>query len=178
MSTAGGPPVTVTLAFSPSRDDYLGAARDYYTHRWTFRIAFVGFVMMFVIGLLALVALNWRPLNAALLMLFLPLYFFFLRFIVPGRVTRQLKRNPRLLAKMTWVLRDDNITLTAGQERRTIGWQTYHRAVETKGYFLLFLAANQDVFDFLPKSAVRTPDDLAALRGLLARRFRSVEEAR
>jgi hypothetical protein len=31
------------------------------------------------------------------------------------------------------------------------------------------LATNRDVFDFIPKRAVTTPDTLAALRGLLAR---------
>jgi hypothetical protein len=170
VTVAAAEPAGVTVTFAPSREDFLAAARYYYMHRWTFRVAGGAFALMFIIGILGLVVLEWPPINAVLVMLFLPLYAFFLLYVIPGRVTRQLRRNPRLLSTMTWTLTDDNITIHSAFDRRTVQWQTYRRAAETDGHVLLFLAANKDVFDFIPKRAVTSPDQLAALRGLLARR--------
>jgi YcxB-like protein len=80
------------------------------------------------------------------------------------------RRNPSR-GSQTWVLSPDQFSVSGALFNTTLKWDAFFKARETRRFILLFVSSRSA--HFIPKEAVRSPDDLSAIRSLIQHNLRS-----
>ncbi len=93
--------------------------------------------------------------------LFLPFHTLFLRPYLAGQ---QIKKHEDKLKQITWVMDDYHLHVASVQTKSEVEWAIFHKAMETKQYYLLVHAMNKHMFQFVPKRAFESPEQEAIFR--------------
>jgi len=155
------------FTYQPAPDDYAAVMRSMSLRHRTYWFAIASFGAVFVLGLFMLdqMPLGW------LFLLPLPLCILYIAVYLPMMWSRQARRTPKMMAEMSWQVDDQQVVIRNAQQETRMDWAKWERCVELERYFLFFLAENKRMFQFVPKRAFQSPEQLAAFRELVSRKL-------
>jgi len=90
---------------------------------------------------------------------------------MPLQWKQQARGRPRMLAETTWTAEEQQVTIQNQFQESRMDWGAWRACDELAGYFILPLATNRRFFQFIPKRAFASAEQMAAFRDLAARRI-------
>lgn len=81
----------------------------------------------------------------------------------PYLISRRLMKNTHH-GTITYKVNPDRLHVTSSQIDNRVDWSTFNKAMETKRYYFLVLAANRSLFEFVPKRTFTSPHQEAQFR--------------
>jgi hypothetical protein len=156
----------LTLHFSPLKADYVEALRAFYLRDQRFRLLAAACLLVGLVSLFGLLNYGFTFFYALGLAL-LPLFLLYGLLWVPYNFGRQVDQNPVYRQETTWELSAAELVMTNASGETRFAWSDYHRIVETRLTYLLFLSAQKRLFNMLPKHAFANPAQEAEFRRLV-----------
>jgi hypothetical protein len=168
---------TVTVEFTPTREDYVGAMRAYtLSDRATMWFMFPFFSSIFLFGCFGLfvslstgISSSFVWLLLIFLAAFLPLLIYV---IVPFRAGLQAQRQERMRSPTSYTFDDEKVVLKNQFVESKMDWGTLGKMVETTRFFLFVYKTNRPMLHLVPKRAFPTPAAEAEFRDLAAAHIR------
>jgi hypothetical protein len=151
---------SVTLRFTPNKQDYARVLRLFFWQRTSTRISLVFLAVAFLL-IFYVVASQGTPLTIfELIWLFLPpMFVIFVFFIQPSRMASQAILNEQLVTEATWEVSDRGVEISSRFGSTHMDWDSLNKLVTTKEYYLLLSKINKNAFRFLPHRAITSPQE-------------------
>ncbi len=151
---------TLTLRYTPQKNDYAQVLRIYFLQQTGSRIA-LGFLVVAFGVVLYSVATSGRPLTIFDLVWLLlpPVFVGYILFIQPRNMANQAMANEQLAAETTWEMGDEGIDISTSFGSAHTAWDDFSRMYEHKEYILLVLKGKKRAFRFIPRRAFASPQD-------------------
>lgn len=143
---------SVTLRFTPNQQDYARVLRLFFWQRTGTRVSLIFLAVAF--GLICyVVASQDSPLTIFELIWLLlpPLFVIFVFLIQPSCMAIRAVQNERLVAEATWEVSDAGVEISSRFGSTLMAWESLHKLVTTKEYYLLLSKINKNAFRFLPR---------------------------
>ena len=167
MGGAGGREA-VELAFTYTEDEYIDAARFFYT-----RGADTGFMLYLGLAVLACALLfAWLggdPYLAGLALFVGAALLAWRRYAHSTLPRMHFRRNPKFREPYELTFADGGILFRSRGMESRLEWGFYAKALETPDYF--FLVYGKDMFSLIPKRVLRDRRQEAALREMMRRKL-------
>ncbi len=166
-------PKSLTLTFTPTKQDYVKTLRAYYFRQrntWFMLLVFGG---IFVYGVYTMLVFGFDryPSYFYYLPLLFIIYLFFIFFYSPSLIGRRVQNDQRLSATATWQVGEREIVIRNKHSQTKLTWSQFQRVIVTRSYYLFVYAANRNTIQFLPRRVFDSPEQEAAFRKLVQKRF-------
>jgi hypothetical protein len=179
---------TVTITFTPVKEDFTRSLRRFQLRTWPMRImlicsASLTLMALFIFTISALLVLSEGsteyigtmcfPLICLTVIALPPLLTLV---VVPWMTARQVQQNERLRAETTWIVDDERIQITTGPNEIKQDWPTFHEMIDTREHYLMTYALNKRQFQIIPKRAFTSSEHEAAFRALVEEHLGSIKK--
>ncbi len=160
----------ITVQFTPTPEDYVRTYRALQFRHPATRLVYA-LLTVFELCLVGSLFISRFESNSPLWAAAIPIPILLLVAVLwPGyNVGRNAKNNERLLAEITWELDDDHVRTANRFAETKYDWGSFQALVENKEYFFLRHSANKRLYNFIPKRAFTSADQMAAFRDLFDR---------
>ncbi len=158
----------ITVQFTPTPRDYVTTYRALQFRSLFSRIVYVGMGLLELCLIASLFIPGFDP-RFWPMAVAIPI-FITLAVVWPAySVGQRAKGNERMLAPITWELSDTGLRMTNGFTEAKYDWGSFQALVEKKDYFLLRHTTNQRLYNFIPKRAFSSAEQMAAFGEMVDR---------
>ncbi len=159
----------ITVEFTPTPQDYVNTYRML-QFRSTFSRITYGLLVLFGLCLFGTLLLPGSS-NARMWPIVIGIIIFVgLAVWLPAyNIGRRAKGNEHLLAPTTWQFNDEQLSVHNQFTDARYDWAFFQGLVENKEYFFLRHSSNKRLYNFIPKRAFTSPEQMAAVRELFSR---------
>ena len=166
-------PSSLTLTFTPTKQDYVRTLRAYYFRQRSTWIMVLVFGGIFAYGIYTMVTTGFDryPDYFYYLPLLFVIYLLFIFFYSPSLIGRRVQNDERLRATATWQASSREIVIKNKHSLTKLEWRQFQRVIETRRYYLFVYASNRNTIQFLPKRVFASPEQETAFRDLLRKKF-------
>ena len=149
-----------TIQYTPNQQDYSSVLRLFYWQRTSTKVSLVFLLIAFGLVIFAVV-LKGPPLTffEMIWLLFPPLFAIYAFYLQPSRLAKKAVQNEQLVAEATWEVSDAVIQISNRFGSSLLEWESLHKLVTTKDYFLFLSKNNKNAFRFLPRRAFTSPQE-------------------
>jgi len=153
------PSKTLTLTFTPQREDYVKCIRAYQLRDRRIAIAF-GLLALEVICFSGLYIAGILGDNPVILLAVapLPLAGLYLFAVMPWLVGRRIAASMKQMTEVVWRVSDEGLSIRSASGKRTLPWTEFRALLPTREHLLLFYRDSPKTFQFVPRRAFTSPD--------------------
>jgi hypothetical protein len=150
----------IILRFTPTKQDYANVLRLFFFQRTSTRVSLGFLALAFALIVYTVAAQRTPPTLFELVWLFVPpLFVAYVLFFQPSRMASRAIQNEQLASEATWEVSDSGVKISSRFGETQLDWDTLHKLVNTKQYYLLLSKVNKNAFRFIPKRALTSSQE-------------------
>ncbi len=166
----------MTVRFTPTPQDYVKTYRFLQFHNPFSRISY-GVMGLFELCLIASVLIPGSEVRLWPVAVGIPI-FIVLAILLPGySVGRRAKGNNQLLAETAWEANDSQLHVSNQFVEAKYDWAFFQGLVENKEYFFLRHSSNKRLYNFIPKRAFASPEQMQEFREMFSKHMHTGQDS-
>lgn len=163
---------SMIFTFTPNRSDYIRTMRIFSARNRSVNTILITVVVIILLIIISISMLDTFPVGG---IVFLGLLFFYLTamfFLNPASVADKAANDERLCCETLWDVSEDKVTVRNKFAETSCDWGTFGEVYESNEYFMLAYKVNKYMFQFIPKRAFTSPEQLEQFHKLLEEKIR------